>query len=429
MGGVEITAAPAGATSAATGNQRADRETAGLGHVATASFLASRAAPSIGFWVALAGGVALARAGERRGLRLGYGASVAAMLQTVAIIGPSRFAVPLTQALSAPLLGVMEARRRPAWAQVLACSAIRLVHNAVTLAFAIVVLTGGLGVYTDTYDSLVSRLNSLAGPAGVLPEGATAALIATAISLVAWTAFASIVQVLVYRRGLSRWPAGDTVPATAGGADPVEAFDGRFDPRAVALAAAIAFVLLLSGTSWLLLGSVAAWLVLAWLAARGDNSVIPAGAFFAAALGGGVLVFTLIGGLGLDHALRRGLRAALLVMVATWLRSAAGSAGLREVSQRVLGRLKRIPSATEAAAVMDSLGSGRQLGRAGREAIDALRGVRLRPVPVADAAIGWVVAESRRFHPAPAMAPPLLRARPADAMLVALALCPLAALL
>ena len=64
------------------------------------------------------------------------------MLQTVAIIGPTRFSVPLTQAMSAPLLGVMEARGRGTTAQVLACSAIRFAHSVVVVAFGIVVLTG-----------------------------------------------------------------------------------------------------------------------------------------------------------------------------------------------------------------------------------------------------------------------------------------------
>src|SRR6266581_234853 len=45
-------------------------EAAGLAHVATVSFLASRASPAFGFWIALAGGVALARVGQRDGARL-----------------------------------------------------------------------------------------------------------------------------------------------------------------------------------------------------------------------------------------------------------------------------------------------------------------------------------------------------------------------
>ena len=78
-----------------------------------AAFLAARAAPSMQFWIALAGGIALARAAALRGLRAGYGASGAAMLQTVAVMGPARVNGPLTQALTAPLLGTLH-RRPPA---------------------------------------------------------------------------------------------------------------------------------------------------------------------------------------------------------------------------------------------------------------------------------------------------------------------------
>src|SRR5919204_320419 len=61
-------------------------EAAGLAHVATVSFLSSRAVPSVGFWVALAGGVALARAALRDGIRLGYGASVAATIAFLLLV-------------------------------------------------------------------------------------------------------------------------------------------------------------------------------------------------------------------------------------------------------------------------------------------------------------------------------------------------------
>src|SRR5438093_8997882 len=82
----------------------------GPAHVATVSFLASRVSPTAGFWIALSGGVALARTGARWGARWGYGAAIASMLETVAIMGPARFGVPFTQALTAPLLGTMEER-------------------------------------------------------------------------------------------------------------------------------------------------------------------------------------------------------------------------------------------------------------------------------------------------------------------------------
>lgn len=386
------------------------RQASGLAHVATVSFLASRAAASIGFWVALAGGVALARVGERHGARVGYGASLAATLQTVALIGPARFSVPLTQALSAPLLGALQRRATPVTWQVIVCGAIRLMHVGLTAAFAVFVLTGGLDVYTKSYESLTGWL-------GFVPQGRTAAIVISAAWLLVWSVFASVVQVLVYRRGLARWPAARTEtemrePETAGG--PV----GRFDPRAIALAAAIAFGLLLADPSWPLLGAVSAWLALAALVGRGDRSVVATGVLLAALLGAGVLAFTLLGGLGGDEALRRAARATLFVLVATWLRAAAGSEGLREVSRRVLGRLSRVPSAKEAAAVMDELGSGRQLGPAVTSLFGALRSVPARPVPVLDAVLGWVAAESRRFRPAGAAIPALLRAGVLDGMLL-----------
>jgi len=386
-------------------------EASGLAHVATVSFLASRAAASIGFWVALAGGVALARVGERHGARAGYGASLAATLQTVALIGPARFSVPLTQALSAPLLGSLQRRATPVTWQVVACGAIRLAHVLFTAAFAVFVLTGGLDVYTKSYESLTGWL-------GFVPRGKTAALVISGAWLLIWSIFASVVQVLVYRRGLAAWPA-----ASADGEmrDPETAAPvaGRFDPRAVALAAAVAFALLLVDHSWPLLGGIAAWLALAAVVGGGDRSVVPTGIVLAALLGAGVLAFTLLGGLGADESLRRAARATLFVLVATWLRAAAGSEGLREVSRRGLGRLSRVPPAKEAAVVMDELGSGRQLGPAVRSVFAALGSVPARPVPVMDAVLGWVVVESRRFRPAGRPARMYLRAGFRDALLLA----------
>src|SRR5215218_4100640 len=43
----------------------------GLAHVATVSFLASRAAPSLQFFFALGGGIALARSAQQRSARIG----------------------------------------------------------------------------------------------------------------------------------------------------------------------------------------------------------------------------------------------------------------------------------------------------------------------------------------------------------------------
>ena len=67
---------------------------------------------------------------------------------------------------------------------------------------------------------------------------------------------------------------------------------------------------------------------------------------------------TLIAGLGIDEALRRGTRAGLLVLVATWLRAAAGPAGLRETFRRMLWRIRAVPPAREASQILDGLDSG-----------------------------------------------------------------------
>jgi hypothetical protein len=396
--------------------------------VAVVSFLAARAAPAGGFWIALAGGVALARVAERRGARLGFGASVAAMLETVAIIGPARIGIPLTQAATAPMLGRLEARGWRPLPQILACAAVRLIHNAATTAFFIWVIAGGLDAYAGTYDAIGRRLGVAIGSAD--------ALALTAVSLLAWAAFASTVQVLVYRRGLARWDelaAGEAQaePPAAGSAAeaaPAAARKRRFDPRAIALAAAVAFVLLLAGTEWALLGAVALWLAVAWGAARPDREALPAGLVFAAVLAGGAFVFGLGGGLGLDVAARRAARAALLVLTATWLRGAAGADGLREVSRRMLGKLRRIPAAPEAGQVLDQIASEGRLAAAARSLERQLRGVPKRAVPFVDAVLGWVVRESRAAPRSAERRPQVLRLRWVDAAVLIAAALPALAL-
>ncbi|HEU0023958.1 MAG TPA: hypothetical protein VFQ12_04985 [Thermoleophilaceae bacterium] len=369
----------------------ASRASAGPARVAVVSFLAARAAPTGGFWVALAGGVAVARVAERRGARQGFGSSIAAMLETVAIIGPARFGVPLTQAITAPILGRLHARRLGVPIQFAACLLLRLLHNTATTAFFIWVIAGGLDAYAGTYDALGRRLGFDVGTAD--------ALALTAAGLVAWALFATTVQVLVYRRGLLAWDglaATDTAePTSLPEEDGAPAPPGRFDPRAVSLAAAVAFVLLLSSTAWPVLLAVSLWLAVAWAVSRPDNSVLPAGLAFCGVLGGGAFLFALGGGLGLDTALRRALRASLLVLVATWLRAAAGAGGLREVGRRMLGRLRRVPAMSEAAQVLDSLGSEQRLVAAARSLAARLSDVPYRPLPFLDAVLAWVVTESR----------------------------------
>jgi hypothetical protein len=196
----------------------------------------------------------------------------------------------------------------------------------------------------------------------------------------------------------------------------------------VALAAAVSFGLLLASTAWALIAAVAAWLAIAWVAARPDREPLPAGLLFAALLAGGALIFALGGGLGLDVALRRASRAALLVMTATWLRGAAGAEGLREVSRRVLGRLRRIPAAAEAAHVLDAISSEGRLADAARALERQLRGVPKRVMPFVDAVLRWVVSEAGRPHPAPERPRLELRVRWIDVVLVGAALLPALAL-
>ncbi len=391
----------------------------GPAHVATASFLASRAVPTGGFWVALAGGTALARVAQRRGAREGYGASVAATIETVAIMGPARFGVPFTQAVSAPMLGRMEARGFGPLAQILACAAVRVATNAAGVAFFIWVIAGGLDAYAGSYDALAERFGFTLGERGTL--------VLTGVALIAWGAFASWVQVGVYRRGLGGWPAA-APRVRAGGpraglvpARQVRPARGhhRGDP---------AFGLLLAGTAWALLGAVAAWLALAWLLSRPDYSAVPTGLALAALLAGGAFLFVWGGGLGLDEALRRAARAGLLVLVATWLRAAAGVAGLREVARRSLGRLSRVPCVPEAARTLDAIGSEGRLAASGRQLLEAVRGVPRRPLPFLDAVLGWVAAESARFAPGVPGPPLTLRVRAFDVALVAAAVLPLLAL-
>ncbi len=396
---------------------RADAEIAGPAHVATVSFLASRAVPSAGFAVALAGGTALAHVAAVHGARRGFGASIAAMLETVAIMGPARFGVPLTQAISAPLLGAMEGRGRGPAAQFAVAAAVRLVSNAIGIAFFVLVITGGLDAYSGTAENIAGRVGIEFGERGTL--------ILTAFALVAWAVAASVVQVVIYRRGLRRWPS----EAVEGEPPPDESAEhrGRFDARAATLAAAVAFALLLTGTEWPLLAGVAAWLALVTATARGDRRAWRTGLVLAAALGLGAVTFSLVGGLGAEVAARRGLRAILLVLVATWLRSAAGADGLREVFRRVLGRLRRLPAVPEAIRALDHIGSEGHLIRAGRSLVKLAAETPLTVVALVDTVLEWVYGQAGRFRSAPRPAPPVLALGVVDVAMVAGAALPVVA--
>jgi hypothetical protein len=285
--------------------------------------------------------------------------------------------------------------------QILACGAIRLIHNTATTAFFIWVITGGLDAYAGTYDAIGRRLGFEVGTAD--------ALLLTLASLLAWAAFASTVQVLVYRRGLEQWddlaadaPEVDVeIQRKAQARDPKAApRERRFDPRLLTLIAVVLFATLLATTKWAVLAAVAAFLVAAWIVTNAEREVLRTGLLFAAALGGGALLFGLGGGLGLDLAARRAARAALLVLTATWLRGAAGAEGLREVSRRALTRVRRVPSAPEAAEVLDQIESEGRLAEAARTLERQLRGVERRPVALLDAVLRWVVREANQSHSA-----------------------------
>ncbi len=394
----------------------------GLAHVATVSFLAGRVVPSGVFWVSLAGGIALARAAATGGLRRGTGAAAAAMLQTVAVMGPARINGPLTQALSAPLIGRLHARGAGVARQVAAAFAIRLTHYTILSALLIWVVLGGLDAYAGSYDTLTGWL-------GFLPSGADAALALGMLSNVVWAAVYSVLQVIVYRRALAEWPdAATSATATAAppaAATPAGTGSGRFDPRALALAAVLATALLLSSTAWPLLAGVTVWLAFAWAVTRAGREAVPLGLALAAMLAFTALTGTLLAGLGAEEALSRAARAALLVATATWLRAAAGPEGLREVFRRTLYRLRRLPAAREAGAVLDSLDAGPRLLAAGRGLVASLAAVPRRPLPIADAVIAWVAAEAATFRTGDAAARrALVSVRARDGALVALALAP-----
>lgn len=364
---------------------------AGLAHVAAVSFLAARAAPSGAFWLALTGGAALAREAETRGMRAGYAASAAAMLQTVAILGPLRFSAPLTQALSAPLLGAMHARARRPAALFAACLAIRLVNYAVVSAFTLFVLLGAKG-YAGSYRALF-------GWVPFLPPGLAGALTLTAIISLVSAVFYSAVQVQLYQRALNGWQttALEDVRRGAEGL-PAALRAARADPRVVLAAATLVSVVLLASHDWAVLAGVTAWLAPAFtLASRQDRDVLRVGLSLTAVLAAGTFAASLLGGLGVDQAASRGARGALLVLVATWLRMAAGSAGLGEAFRRILLRLRRLPGAQEAGEILSELDSGRLLAASAKALPERLRGVSRRPAAVADAVLAWAAQEAHSF--------------------------------
>ena len=375
----------------------------GLAHVATCSFLAARLAPSGQFFIALAGGVALARAGSRHGLRAGYGASAAAVVETVALIGPARVNGPLTQAFNAPLVGRMDARGASFPAQLAACLAIRLVHYALLNVLFVWLVVGGFDAFVDTYDRIAGGVDwvirLLPGVSGdTLPRGGTAAVLLTVLMNLALAVFYSSVQVLAYRRALRRWPPpqpgeDDAPPADAPHRPPRPARNTVL----VALAVLAAWVAMLGWLSWTVLGAVAGVLALACLPlGRERLGEMRLGLALAAVFAIGAVGPALLGAVPWGEAGERAVRAALLVLTATWARCATGADGVRSLFGALLWGLRGLPAAREAAALTAILRSDKRLTAAGKDLLERLDGVETKVLPIADALTEWVAAESAR---------------------------------
>jgi hypothetical protein len=114
----------------------------------------------------------------------------------------------------------------------------------------------------------------------------------------------------------------------------------------------------------------------------------------------GALVFGLVGHIGIELTLQRTARVMLLVLVATWLRSAAGEEGLRDVFRRVLHRVHGVAPMAEASAILDRLGTTGALAASSRALVETVRHVQRRPQPLAAAVLSWIATEAARFeHP------------------------------
>lgn len=369
----------------------------GLAHVASCSFLASRLAPSGQFFLALGGGIALARAAATEGMRVGYGASVAAMVQTVALIGPARFNAPLTQALNAPVLGGLLARGASRAVCLAAVLGIRLVHYALLNVLFVAIVVGGLDEYVDTYDKftrLIENILSLPVPGDLrfFPHGQTAVILLTIAGATLYGLLFSTIQVLVCERALKRWPAGEEPVLRPPDPKPVRL------PRGAVLVAPVlvfaAWVALLGFMSWPVLAAVAivfALLSVATRARHAGRTTWTVGLVLAATLAIGALIPAALGAVDLEPAAQRAVRGALLVLTATWARAFAGADGLREFARRILwGHSRRIVSALE---------SDARLRPAADDMIERVGKVDFSPKPLADELTAWVATEARAYRP------------------------------
>lgn len=331
------------------------------------------------------------------------------MVQTVALIGPARFNAPLTQALNAPVLGRLIGRGSSRLVQLAAVLAIRLVHYAILNVLFVAIVVGGLDEYVATYDSVTGGIEKAIAfliptveRVNVFPNGQTAALVLTVVAAVLYGAAFSTIQVLVSGRALRSWP--EDAPEEASGplaAEPAT----RPRPASVWLApvlVALAWIAMLAFNTWLVLAGVAAALVVATVftrALRAGRTTWTVGLALAALLALGALIPALIGAVDFEPAGRRAVRAALLVLTATWARAFAGSDGLREAARRTLWGVRAVPGAAEAARITEQLQSDRQLMPAANALVDRFRDVPTQPGPLADALTAWVAAEARSYRP------------------------------
>jgi hypothetical protein len=248
----------------------------------------------------------------------------------------------------------------------------------------------------------------------------------TVAALAAWAVFAATVQVVTFAHAFRRWPVA-AVAAPAPPPDTPASSPKRFDPRAVAAAAALSFaVLLFAMAPWVLVASLASLLVVSALC-RPDLDVLPSGLTLALILGCLGAFLGAMGSGGPTETAQVGARAALLVLWATWLRAASGDLGFREVARRGLWRLRAVPAAREAGTLLAEMGAERRVGPAARQLAEAGRGAPRTPLGIVDAVLDWIATEAHRFR---ASLPTVisLRVRPLDALPPLLALAPLAAL-
>ena len=343
-----------------------------MANVAALTFLAARAVP-LGWVVGVAGGVPLARAAQRHGGRAGYAAATASLVETMAIMGPARMGIPVPHAVSAPWLGVLYRKGRALLTMALAGALVRS------------------GYYLGSYEQLRQWL-------GFLPAGTAAALWLTAAMLVAWSLGAGLVQAWVLRRGLRDWDDnvghGELDPGSS-----AAKVSPAAHPRAglLVMVALVGFVVALSGTRPWVLGGVAVCLAMLWVVTQADARTLGRGLLLALPLALSTLAFGLVGGIGFNQAVRRGARVALLVLIAVWLHRAAGSAGLRDQSLRLVRRLRRFPTLALAGTVLGASVAASDFGGAARRLGRRVGGATRRPTAVLDASLAWLADESTRL--------------------------------